>query len=148
MYALPQDHRLPDPVTHAEFYSGVTMKRGFAWVIDTILIALVVALVVVLTLGVSLFILPILYLAVGFFYRTFTLAGSSATPGMRLMNIEFLTRDGERFDFAHAFLHTLGYTLSMGTLLVQILSVFLMLTSSRGQGLTDHVLGTVAINRG
>ena len=35
----------------------------------------------------------------------------------------------------------------VGTLLVQVVSVILMFTSSRGQGLTDHVLGTVAINR-
>ena len=71
--------------------------------------------------------------------------------GSDLCNIErignSLARYGERFDFATAFLHTLGYTLSIGTLLVQIVSVFLMFTSSRGQGLTDHVLGTVAINR-
>ena len=63
------------------------------------------------------------------------------------MNVVMLTRNGERFDLATAFLHTLGYTLSIGTLLVQILSGFLMLTSARGQGLTDHILGTVAINR-
>jgi uncharacterized RDD family membrane protein YckC len=147
MYALPTDHRLPDPVTHAEFYQGVTLKRGFAWIIDTILIALITAVIVVLTVGVGLFILPLVFLTVSFLYRVLTLAGSSATPGMRMMNIQFLTREGVNFDLAHAFLHTLGYTLSIGTLLVQILSVFLMFASARGQGLTDHVLGTVAINR-
>lgn len=80
MYALPTDHRLPDPVTHAEFYQGVTLKRGFAWIIDTILIALITAVIVVLTVGVGLFILPLVFLTVSFLYRVFTLAGSSATP--------------------------------------------------------------------
>jgi uncharacterized RDD family membrane protein YckC len=65
---------------------------------------------------------------------------------MRLMNIEFLDRNGQRFDAATAFLHTLGYSLSMAFVIPQILSVALMLISARGQGLTDHVLGTVAIN--
>lgn len=148
MYAPePFETRLPDPDRHGEFYAGVTAKRAFAWIIDTILIALITALIVLLTVGVGAFFLPLLFLMVSFTYRVLTLAGSSATPGMRMMNITFLNRYGERFDFATAFLHTLGYTLSIGTLLVQVVSVILMFTSSRGQGLTDHVLGTVAINR-
>ncbi|WP_054304450.1 RDD family protein [Gemmobacter sp. LW-1] len=147
MYANSEDHFLPDPERHAEFYEGVTMKRGLAWVVDVILTAIITAMIVPFTAFTALFFLPLLYLCVSFAYRVLTLASASATPGMRLMNITFLTRNGEKFDFAHAFLHTLGYTLSIGTLLVQVLSVFLMATSSRGQGLSDHVLGTVAINR-
>ena len=46
-----------------------------------------------------------------------------------------------------AFLHTTGFTLSCGMAPVQILSVILMLTTQRAQGLTDHVMGTVALNR-
>lgn len=141
------DHRLPDPERHAEFYEGVPMKRALAWVVDFILIALVTAVIVPFTAFTALFFLPVLYLFVSFIYRVLTLWGSSATPGMRLMNITFLTRNGEPFDLAHALLHTFGYTLSIGTLLVQVASVFLMMVSARGQGLTDHVLGTVAINR-
>lgn len=146
MFAL-SDPRLPDPERHAEFYEGVPLKRGLAWVVDTILITIITAVIVPFTAFTALFFLPFLYLFVSFTYRVLTLAGGSATPGMRLMNITFLNRYGERFDFATAFLHTLGYTLSIGTLLVQVVSVILMFTSSRGQGLTDHVLGTVAINR-
>ena len=147
MFAQTDLPRLPDPYSQPEFYAGVTFKRGMAWIFDTLLIALITAVIVVLTLGVSLFFLPVVYLGISFLYRVFTLAGRSATPGMRLMNIQFLTRYGENFDLSHAVLHTLGYTLSVGTLLVQLGSVFLMMLSPRGQGLTDHVLGTVAINR-
>jgi uncharacterized RDD family membrane protein YckC len=75
------------------------------------------------------------------------LSGHSATWGMRLFNVAFLDRYGQRFDAATAFVHTLGYSLSMAFVIPQILSVALMLVSRRGQGLTDMVLGSVAINR-
>ncbi|MDO9527446.1 MAG: RDD family protein [Gemmobacter sp.] len=137
---------LPDPDLQAGFYAGVTSKRLIAWIIDLVLTAMITALIVLFTAFVGLFFLPVLFLTVGFVYRVVSLAGSSATPGMRLMGIEFRDRFGHRFDLALAALHTLGYTLSISTLIVQMVSVILMLTSSRGQGLTDIVLGTAAIN--
>ncbi|WP_238991828.1 RDD family protein [Gemmobacter caeruleus] len=147
MYAVIDMPRLPDPETQPEFYAGTATKRAMAWVIDVIILGALTALASVLTLGVGLFFLPVVYVTLSFLYRVVTLAGGSATLGMRVMNIGFLTRNGDRFDLAHALLHTIGYTLSIGTLLVQLLSIALMLTSARGQGLTDHVLGTVVINR-
>ncbi len=147
MYALPAAQALPDPESQPEFYSGTAMKRAPAWVVDVLLIGIATGVVALLTLGIGFFFLPFLYVLLSFSYRVLTLWGGSATFGMRLMNIEFLTRNGERFDLSHALLHTIGYTLSIGTMLVQLLSVGLMLMSARGQSLTDHVLGTVAINR-
>lgn len=141
------DHTLPDPDYQAEFYADVPLKRGLAWIVDMVLIAILTAVIVPLTAFTALFFLPLLFLAVGFTYRVVSLARASATPGMRLMAIEFRDRTGRRFDVATAFLHTLGYTLTIATLLPQLLSIGLMLTSARGQGLTDLVLGTVAINR-
>jgi uncharacterized RDD family membrane protein YckC len=138
---------LPDPEYQAEFYADVPVKRALAWVVDTLLIAALTMLVVPFTAFVGLFFLPALYLAVGFLYRTVALTRNSATLGMRLMAIEFRDRSGRRFDLGTAVLHTLGYTLTIGTLLPQLLSIGLMLTTARGQGLTDIVLGTVAINR-
>lgn len=136
----------PDPDRHAEFYAGVAFKRGVAWVVDTLFVTLLVLLVALVTALTALFILPLVWLAVGFLYRWVTLTGRSATWGMRLMNIELLDRDGRRFDAAIALVHTLGYTLSMAFVLPQLLSVALMLISRRGQGLTDIVIGSVAIN--
>jgi uncharacterized RDD family membrane protein YckC len=138
---------LPDPEYQAEFYADVPVKRALAWGVDTILIALITLLVVPFTLFLGLFFLPVLYMALSFLYRTVGLARRSATPGMRLMAIEFRDRTGARFDLGTAFLHTLGYTLTISTLLPQLLSIGLMLTTARGQGLTDMVLGTVAINK-
>jgi len=139
-------HALPDPDRHAEFYAGTAFKRGVAWIVDTIFVTLLVTLVALVTALTALFILPLVWLAVGFLYRWVTISGNSATWGMRLMNIEFLDRYGKRFDAATAFVHTLGYSLSMAFVIPQIISVALMMVSRRGQGLTDMVLGSVAIN--
>jgi len=138
---------LPDPEYQAEFYADVPVKRALAWGVDAILIALITAVILPFTLFLGLLFLPVLYMFLSFLYRTVSLARRSATPGMRLMAIEFRDRTGAKFDLGTAFLHTLGYTLTIGTVLPQLLSIGLMLTTARGQGLTDMVLGTVAINK-
>lgn len=137
----------PDPLRHAEFYDGVTLKRAIAWIIDTVLVLGLAVVVVLLSAFTALFVLPAVWLVISFLYRWVTMTGHSATWGMRMMGIRFLTRDGARFDGATAFLHTLGYSMSVAFVLPQVISVGLMLISPRGQGLTDHILGTVAINR-
>ncbi|MFD1342334.1 RDD family protein [Litorisediminicola beolgyonensis] len=138
---------LPDPVAEPQFYDSVAVKRALAWVVDVTLIALMTFVASLLTLGIGFFFLPVMFLAIGFTYRWFTIAGGSATWGMRLMAIELRDQWGKELDFGSAFLHTLGYTLSIGTALIQLGSMLLMLTTERGQGLTDMVLGTVMVNR-
>ena len=137
----------PDPDTHPQFYDGVPAKRLLAWVVDTVIILMLVMVVIPFTAFIGLFFLPLLYLVLGFAYRVVTLARGSATWGMRFMAIELRTRDDEAFDTSDAFLHTLGYTISIGMPLLQLISVVLMLSSERRQGLTDMVMGTVALNR-
>lgn len=137
----------PDPVLNADLYADVPLKRLLAWVFDGILIAILVAFIVPFTAFTALFFLPALWLIVGFAYRVITLAGGSATFGMRLMSIELRNHHGERFGLGEATLHTLGYSLTMSLLIPQILSIILMLTTEKGQSLSDMVLGTVAINR-
>ncbi len=139
--------RLPDPDYHAEFYRDVPMKRLIAWFIDTVLIALVVLLIVPFTAFVALFFLPMVFLAVSFMYRWVTLTSGSATWGMRLMAIEFRRHDAARFDALTAFLHTLGFTVSISMVIPQLISIALMVTGARAQGLSDMALGTVALNR-
>ncbi|OBY24968.1 RDD family protein [Leisingera sp. JC1] len=138
---------LPDPDYQAEFYASVPAKRLIAWVIDSILIFTLSAGAVVLTAFTGLFIWPLLYLAVGFAYRTVTIANGSATWGMRFAGIELRDGEGRRMDSGMAALHTAGYSLSLALPVLQVVSVILMLTSARGQGLTDHFLGTVMLNR-
>lgn len=136
----------PDPERHAEFYDGVLMKRFLAWLFDLVLIAIITAMIVPFTAFTALFFLPVLFLTVGFIYRWLTLSGRSATWGMRLVSIEFLDRQGSRLNSATALLWTIGYSVSMAFVLPQILSAVLMILSPRVQGLTDLVVGSVAIN--
>lgn len=138
---------LPSPETHPEIYDDTVSKRFFAWVIDVILITIVTAVALPFTAFIGLFFLPLLYAALSFLYRWWSLASRSATPGMRMTSIELRTRDGHRLDTASAFLHTAGYFISVAAFPLQLVSIVLMLMSGRKQGLTDHVLGTAAINR-
>lgn len=138
---------LPDPALHGTFYDDVALKRFFAWVIDVILISLITLILIPLTAFTALFFLAGLFMAVGFLYRTISLTRASATPGMRLMAIEFRTFRGEAFDLGTAILHTLGYMLSISFGLPQLISVVTILITPRRQSLTDMVLGSAAINR-
>ena len=137
---------LPDPDTHPEFYDDVPVKRLMAWVVDVGMIAVATAAISVFTLFLAPLFLP-LFLVVGFLYRWMTISGGSATLGMRLMAIELRGADGERLDGLTAFLHVAGYTVSVITFPLQLISIVLILTTARKQGLTDMVLGTAAINR-
>jgi uncharacterized RDD family membrane protein YckC len=138
---------LPDPARHPGFYADVPAKRAMAWLIDTVFIAFVVAVLIPFTGFLALFILGFVYLVVSFLYRWLTIAKLSATPGMAIMGIELRDGQGRRFDGGMAFLHTLAYSMSVAFVFPQLLSVALMVLSPRKQGLTDHVLGSVAINR-
>ncbi|MCO8144526.1 RDD family protein [Rhodovulum tesquicola] len=138
---------LPDPVLHAEFYRNVPAKRLVAWVVDTVLILLIALLALPFTAFAAVFVLPLFVALVGFVYRVVTLARGSATWGMRLMAIEIRNGRGERLDSQTAALHTLVYSLGMAFVLPQVVSVVLMLTGARAQGLHDMLLGTAAINR-
>ncbi len=105
------------------------------------------ALIVPFTAFTALFFLPVLFVVVNAVYRWVTISSGSATLGMRMTAIEFRRADGQVFDAGTAFVHTLGYLISASMVLPQVLSVALMMLSPRGQGLTDMVLGSVAINR-
>ncbi|MGB3408258.1 MAG: RDD family protein [Jannaschia sp.] len=138
---------LPDPIRAPEFYRAVLAKRGFAWVVDVILITAMTFLAGIATLTVGFFLWPLFFVAIGFLYRVTTLYGRSATLGMRLMGIELRDVAGERFDGPTAALHVLGYCASMAFVLPALASIVAMFMTDRRQGLTDLLLGTAAINR-
>ena len=66
--------------------------------------------------------------------------------GMRMTGIEFLKQHGQPFDGFYALLHTAGTMIAYATSL-QIVSVILMLITSRKQGLVDLILATVVVNQ-
>jgi uncharacterized RDD family membrane protein YckC len=142
---------LPDPERDRQFYDGVLSRRLVAWFVDVFLILLVgVPLAIVfglLTLGFGFALFPFIVGAVGFLYRTATLAGASATWGMRFTGIELRRGDGARFDLPTAALHTAIYAVCIWMFVLQIASCVAMLATRYGQGLPDLILGTTAINR-
>ncbi|MDO7558383.1 MAG: RDD family protein [Loktanella sp.] len=138
---------LPDPVTKPQFYTGVLAKRAAAWVFDVVLVGILCVIIVPFTVFTALLFFPFLMLVVGFIYRWFTIASKSSTWGMRLMGIELRDHDGLRLDSQSALMHTAGYSFSMAMAPLQLVSVLMMLLSDRKQGLTDHLLGTTAINK-
>jgi uncharacterized RDD family membrane protein YckC len=140
-------HGLPDPVRESEFYAGVTVKRGLAWVADAAITLALCLLALPFTAFTALLWWPVLWLLVGFLYRWATLTTGSATWGMRLMALTLRDRDGSRLDGSTAFAHVAGYTVSMALFPLQLVSIALMVALGRGQGLTDLLLGTAVINR-
>ena len=138
---------LPDPDSRPEFYRGTATKRALAWLVDVTLIAIVCLFVLPFTAFLGLFFFPAMMLVVGFFYRWATLSGGSATWGMRLMGIEIRGWRGERLTPVEAAMHTAGYSASVLLAPAQLVSAGLMLATPRGQGLTDLLMGSTAINR-
>ncbi|WP_170414123.1 RDD family protein [Ruegeria atlantica] len=138
---------LPDPDRQPEFYQSVATKRFIAWLFDIAFISLLCTVAILLTFGLGFFILALIYAIVSFAYRVITIANGSATLGMRFMGIELRDSFGSRMDFGKAVAHTAGYFVSMAFPVIQVISVIMMLTSARGQGLTDAFLGTVMINQ-
>ena len=147
MRAMTQTYPgLPDPDAQPEFYDDTPTKRAIAWAIDTALVFGLWLVLTVLSAGLLVWLLPF-FAVVDFLYRTTTISRRSATWGMRAMSIELRDRRGEPLDFGQAVLHTAGYMASIVTLPVQIVSGAMMLATPRRQGLTDHVMGTAAVNR-
>ncbi|WP_282151433.1 RDD family protein [Ruegeria atlantica] len=138
---------LPDPDRQPEFYQSVATKRFIAWLFDVAFISLLCTVAILLTFGLGFFVLALIYAVVSFVYRVITIANGSATLGMRFMGIELRDSFGSRMDLGKAVAHTAGYFVSMAFPVIQIISVIMMLTSARGQGLTDAFLGTVMINQ-
>ena len=138
---------LPDPLRHPHFYQSVPMKRLIAWVFDAILIVTLCIVALPFTGFLGIFVWPVMLLVIGFAYRVVTLANGSATFGMRFAGVELRDAQGAKFDLGLALAHTFGYSVSMAFPIIQVVSIVLMLTGARGQGLTDLFLGTVALNR-
>lgn len=138
---------LPDPATAPAFYEGVTAKRALAWVVDTIVIAIIAAVVASLPLFLLWLVFPLVFLGVSLVYRIGSIQAISATPGMALFNIELRNHEGHKLNGKEAALHTIVFLIASAAFLPQLASAILMLTNGRGQGLHDMLAGIVAINK-
>lgn len=145
------DTDLPHPDYDAQFYAGVPAKRALAWLMDSIVIAVLsvaaTALFGIVTLGLGFMLFPAILFLVSFLYRWLTIAGGSATWGMRFMGIELRSRSGDRLDPLTAAVHTGIFLFLMASMIGWALTVTAILVTRYNQGLPDLVLGTTAINR-
>jgi uncharacterized RDD family membrane protein YckC len=109
---------MPAPTIRADSLAGVRTRRILAFCIDLFLVSILAMILwtalLVLTLGLSLFLLPPIYPLVAFFYNGLTVSGyRMATPGMRLMDLEMRMYDnGARVPFINAAAHALFFYLS------------------------------------
>lgn len=147
MTMMYSDSMTPDPDSQQQFYENTPTKRLFAWIVDLTVIVAISVVIVPLTAFTGVFFFGLLLLIVGFAYRVITISRGSATWGMWLMALELRDIHDRPLDLQMAFLHTLGYSISVAMPLLQVISIVLMCTTARRQGLTDMILGTVAVNR-
>jgi len=138
---------LPDPYDEPEFYDDLIAKRFLAWVLDLAITLLLVALGVVLTGFLALFLLPLVWMATAIAYRTLMLNRFGGTIGMLVASLEWRMLDGRRPEPGLALWHSVIYALSMTFVMGQLMSVIIMFSTPYRQGLNDKILGTTIVNR-
>lgn len=144
-----------DPIANRERFEGVLPRRVVAFVIDVVIIAVPVAsaaLFVLIfgffTFGIGWILFWLLYpgaIIWALLYYGLTLGSpSSATIGMRVMDLEMRTWYGEPCYFVLGAVHAVVFYLSISALTPLVLLVCFF--NARGRLLHDLVLGTVVIN--
>jgi len=139
--------RLPDPAQDAHYYADLLPKRFLAWVTDVVVTLLALILVIILSLGLTLLVFPIVWIILAIAYRYVMLTRFDATLGMMLAAIRLRRLDGRRPDATTIFWHAAIYSGSMATILGQLASVGLMFVTPYRQGLNDLILGTTMVHR-
>ncbi|WP_265515490.1 RDD family protein [Nitratireductor luteus] len=143
-----------DRLDDRRLLAGVRTRRVFAFLIDYALIlllmvplAVIVALLGVLTLGLGWLLFGILFPLTALLYVAATLGGrGQATLGMRLMDIRLERIDGRRVDPVLAVVHTVLFWAANAILTPLILLATLVL--DRKRTLHDLLLGTVVTRTG
>lgn len=144
-----------DPATQPELFEGVLARRIVAFLIDFIVIAIPIVLaamfifafgIVTLGLGFALYwLLPPATVIWAICYFGLTLGGeSSATIGMRAMDLEMRTWYGARSYFVLGAVHAIVFWFSVSALTPFVLLVAFF--NERRRLLHDILLGTVIIN--
>lgn len=138
---------LPDPEHHPEVYQDLIAKRFLAWVVDALVIIALVTIVVLATVLVGLFFLPVIAVGVSITYRWVMLTHYGATLGMMLAAVRLRHLDDRAPGPVVAFWHAAIFSLGMFFVVPQLISIGLMFTTAYRQGLNDVILGTTVINR-
>jgi uncharacterized RDD family membrane protein YckC len=144
-----------DPATMPEIFEGVLPRRVLAFVIDVIVIAVPIMLaatfifiVGLLTLGLgwALYWLlsPAAIIWAVFYYGVCFGSATSATIGMRIMDLEMRTWYGAPAYFVLGAVHAIVFWISVSALTPLILLVCFL--NERRRLLHDILVGTVVIN--
>lgn len=142
-----------DPLIDPAYYRWVTWRRIFAHLIDTMIVALVMApvlivllLTAVVTLGLIAVPIALAFIVIrALYYIAYTGGAKSATPGMRLVGIELRAADGGRPGYLQSAVRTLLYYATLAVLTPLVLIVVPL--NSRRRGLHDFLSATVVVNR-
>lgn len=144
-----------DPATQPELFEGVLARRVVAFIVDFVIISIPVVLAAmfifafgIVTLGLAFalyWLLPSATVIWAIVYFGVTLGGpTSATLGMRVMDLEMRTWYGAPAYFVLGAVHAVAFwfTVSFFTPFVLLVAFF----NERGRLLHDIILGTVIIN--
>ena len=135
--------RLPDAAL-ASVRRRRILAVAFDFVIVSILAFALWLVLLVVTLGMSLLILPPLFPFVAFFYNGLSVSGAKhGTPGMRMMDLEVRMTDGSRVPFINAAVH--GVLFYVSWLFPPILLVSLLADDKRC--LHDMLAGVIVTRR-
>jgi uncharacterized RDD family membrane protein YckC len=148
-YGVNQTAAASAPAFGRDVLAGVRTRRIFALGIDLVVVTAVAIILwivlAIVTLGLSLVLLPPIYPLVAFFYNGLTVSGRRmATPGMRMMDLEMRMVDtGARVPFINAAAHALLFYLSW-----MLPPVFLVtLVDPDKRCLHDLLAGVVVVRR-
>jgi uncharacterized RDD family membrane protein YckC len=137
------------PAFGRDVLAGVRTRRILALGVDLVLVTIIAVVLwivlAIVTLGLSLVLLPPIYPLVAFFYNGLTVSGQRmATPGMRMMDLEMRMIDtGARVPFINAAAHALLFYLSW-----MLPPVFLVtLVDPDKRCLHDLLAGVVVVRR-
>jgi uncharacterized RDD family membrane protein YckC len=139
--------RLPDPAHDPAYYADLLPKRFLAWCVDVVVTLVALVLVLILTVGLAALIFPLIWAALAIAYRYVMLVRYDATLGMMLAAIRLRRLDGTRPSPTTCFWHAAIYSGAMATVMGQIASVALMVTTPYRQGLNDLILRTTMVHR-
>lgn len=142
-----------NPMRQPELFSGITLKRIFAYLVDLVVISILVVmawvatgLLGVLSFGLLLPLQAVVIVLLPLAYHTLLIAGqASATLGMRLMGIQVVTAaDGLPPSPLQALILTVTFfgSVALTGFLVLIIALF----NPQRRTLHDFLAGTVVIN--
>ena len=136
------------PMLRADSFAGVRTRRAIAICLDLIAVSIIAFalwfVLLILTFGLSLVLLPPIFPLVAFFYNGLTVSGwRMATPGMRAMDLEMRMQEtGGRVPFINAAAHALFFYLSWMFPLV-----FLVTLVDREKRFLHDILAQVVVIR-